>query len=284
MEYAVAQFAQQAERHGRWMVFWAAGSAVVGSSEPALQAEVATWGLFLDLLAKHGLGDGSLARRAPGTIFLASSAGAVFGNNPEQPLTEASAPSPISLYGRTRLVQEEILREYARGQQAIAYLIGRISNLYGPGQNLAKAQGLLSHLSRCLIYNKPLHLYVPLDTIRDYVSVDACADHIVNCVLYLTDQNGPDREASGYVKVMASEQETSLAQIIATFARVSHRCPKLICCPSPKGALQPSRLQFRSLLWRHLGTPGGLSLQAGIKRLHQHHLALYLQGRLPPPS
>jgi UDP-glucose 4-epimerase len=280
MEHAIAQFAWQANRHGRWMVFWAAGSGVVGSSERALQAEVETWALFLDLLAKHCA---TAAPRARGTVFLASSAGGVYGNNPRQPLTEASAPSPISLYGRARLAQEEILREWARGRQAIAYLIGRISNLYGPGQNLAKAQGLLSHISRCLIYNRPLHLYVPLGTIRDYVPVDACAEHVVNCALYLTGPNAADGEASGYVKIMASEQETSLAQILAIFARVSHRFPKLICSPSPKGGIQPSRLQFRSLLWRHLGTPVGLSLQAGIKRLHQHHLALYLQGRLPPP-
>jgi hypothetical protein len=84
------------------------------------------------------------------------------------------------------------------------------------------------------------------------------------------------------VKVFASEQETSLAQIIATFARASRRHPKLICSPHPATSLQPGRLQFRSTLWRHLGIPSGFNLRTAINRLYQQLLALYLQGSLPP--
>jgi UDP-glucose 4-epimerase len=274
-------FAREASARRCWVIGWAAGVGVVGSSESALRAETEAWQLFLKLVGQH-LAPTACAR--PGSVFLASSAGGVYGANPHQPLSEESQPEPISPYGRAKLRQEEILHEWGRQQSGISYLIGRISNLYGSGQNLAKPQGLIAHVSRCLIYNKPLHLYVPLDTIRDYIPAEACADHIVTCLNYLSTNPGAGEGRPGHVKILASEQETSLAHVIATLARVSHRHPKLICSPSPAGCLQPSHLQFRSRVWRHLGTPRCFSLQAGINRLHQHHLALYLQGRLPPPA
>jgi UDP-glucose 4-epimerase len=275
----VAAFARDVETCPRWMVLWAAGVGVTGTPESALAAETATWRLFLDLVGKHLA---PLTGGSPGSLFLASSAGSVYGDNAEQPLTEESSPSPISPYGRAKLRQEEVLRDWARHHGGISYLIGRISNLYGPGQNLGKSQGLISHISRCLIYHRPLHLYVPLDTIRDYIAADACADHIVTCLNYLSARSPSGVEGRGEVKIVASEQETSLAQIIGTFARVSHRHLKVIRSPSPAAQLQPLRLKYRSLLWRQLGTPSWCSLEAGIKRLHQHHLALYAQGRLSP--
>ena len=281
LELSVAEFARQAALHRQWMVFWAAGKGVVSSSEAVLADEASTWSLFLHLLAKHlRPADG----RTVGTIFLASSAGGVYGDSPDQPLTESSEPRPISAYGRNKLAQEKTLEAWVQAQSGMSYLLGRISNLYGAGQCLAKAQGLISHISRCLIHNKPLHLYVPLHTIRDYIPAEACADHIVTCVRYLAAQTEAGCASRGHATIIASEEEASLAQIVATFARISHRQPRLICSPSPIAALQPSRLQFRSRLWPHLGRPPGCSLSAGIKKLHEHHLALYLQGRLPPAA
>jgi UDP-glucose 4-epimerase len=275
---AAAEFASRAAHHSRWTICWADGNGVVTSSDTALQVEVDTWNLFLDAVT------GSLAPLAesvPGFLFLASSAGGVFGNNPDQPLTELSAPRPISAYGRARLAQEESLHRWAQRHSRIRYLIGRISNLYGPGQNLAKGQGLLSRIASCLVHNRALHLYVPLDTIRDYISADSCAHFIVRCMAHLADEIDG---SPGYVKVIASESDTSLAQIIALFRRVSHRPIKLICSPSPLGKLQPSRLRFRSVLWRELGVPSSHTLQADIRRLYQHHLDLHQRGQLPVPA
>jgi len=48
-------------------------------------------------------------------------------------------------------------------------MVGRMSNLYGPGQNLKKVQGLISQMCLRVLTRQPLVLYVPLDTIRDYL-------------------------------------------------------------------------------------------------------------------
>ncbi|MBV9122537.1 MAG: NAD-dependent epimerase/dehydratase family protein [Planctomycetes bacterium] len=277
---AVAEFARGVAGHASWMILWAAGMGVTGTSEQALQGETTTWRVFLDLVQEFLSG---CRCPQPGMIFLASSAGGVYGDGPHLPLTEESPARPISPYGRAKLGQETILQEWAPSQPGTSYLIGRISNLYGRGQNLAKAQGFLSQISRCLVYQQPIHLYVPLDTIRDYIPAEACAEHIVRCLNFLS-ARGPGLGKGGHVKIFASEQETSLAQIIATFARVSRKRPRLICSPSPAGALQPRCLKFRSQLWPELGPPTGYGLQAGIHQLHQHYLALFLQGRLPPPE
>ena len=53
-------------------------------------------------------------------------------------------------------------------------LIGRIANLYGPGQNLAKAQGLVSQLCAAQLERARSSIWVSLDTLRDYLFAPDC--------------------------------------------------------------------------------------------------------------
>src|SRR5262245_34903500 len=79
-------------------------------------------------------------------------------------LDGAHATQPASNYGAHKVRMEEALRGWSDLFPNHSCLIGRISSLYGPGQNLNKAEGVISHLSRCLIYHQPVSIYVPLDT------------------------------------------------------------------------------------------------------------------------
>jgi UDP-glucose 4-epimerase len=282
LDEAVRAFAQ-AVRAGRlyWIVLWSAGPGSVGTTEPALQAETRTWELFLELLGRHLVagGDG-----LPGHVFLASSAGGVFGNCPDQPITEASPCVPISAYGRNKLRQESILRAWASSRPLISYLIGRISNLYGPGQNLAKPQGLISHISRRLIYHAPVHIYVSLDTIRDYLFVEDCAGQVVHCIAQLQKDGACLPPVRGMLKIFAAERPASIAQIVGIFARLAaKRQPKIICAPNALNSQQPPRLEFRSTVWPVRDSVPLTTLEIGINRVHQHHLALYRQGQLSAP-
>lgn len=276
LQQAVQAFAAAVRDASGWLICWTAGAGVVSTSEQALHAESATWQVFLELLERHRIG------QTPGAIFLASSAGGVYGDSADYPLTEASACSPVSPYGRNKLIQETLLRDWAAQHRHIGYLIGRIANLYGLGQNLSKPQGLIAHMSRCLIYSRPIHLYVPLDTIRDYIRAHECAAHIVRCArrMLAAPMLGTAR---GLVKIFASEQETSLAQIVSAFTRVTHRTPHLVLAATEASRLQPRRLRFRSAVLRELGAGQPVALDVGIHALHEHHMALYRQGRLPPP-
>jgi len=281
-ESAVEFAAAVRQRGCGWGVIWTAGAGVIGTSEAVLAAETATWEMLLSLLDTWLLDAGLRS----GLVFLASSAGGVYGNCPDPLITEMSEGRPMSAYGHNKRRQEEILNTWADGRPEVTCRIGRISNLYGPGQNLAKPQGLISHISRCLIWQQPIHVYVPLDTIRDYIYIDDCARQIACAfVEWLRGGSAQPPSSRDRVKLFAAEEPTTVAQIVGEFTRLSfRRHPRVICAPSVLGLQQPRRLQFQSVVAPCLAAMRRTALQVGISQVHHHQLALYCDGRLAPPA
>jgi len=272
---AVAAFADAVRRgeHEHWTLIWTAGCGVIGSPPEALERETGIWRFLLDLLHRHL----DQFDSPPGTIFLASSAGGLHGKGADQPITEESRPEPASDYGRHKLLQEMTLRSWAEQHPHIGYVIGRIANLYGPGQNLSKPQGLISHLSRCLIWHRPVCVYVPLDTIRDYIYAEDCAELIVQC-LARARAMGP---ACRTVKLLASGEAQSVARIIGAFTQLARRQPQITCSPSARSSLQARKLQFRSTVWPDLYRSRPTPLVLGVRRVHEHQMSLFARGLLP---
>jgi UDP-glucose 4-epimerase len=262
-----------------WCVYWCAGKGVVGTPADRLAAETATLQYFLDRFG-DALGDPHVA--PPGRIFLASSAGGVYGGSTEHPSTEATPARPISDYGRAKLSQEGVLLDWARLRTTVSTLVGRISNLYGPGQHVDKPQGLISHMSRCLIFGAPVRIYVSLDTIRDYLFAEDAAKRIVAGVTRLA------REAPGggqhVTKVYSSEKETTVAGLIGVFRQIAKRQLRVVLGLNPVRSQQPARLQFRSIIWRDEPALPSTELLDGVSRLHRYQFALFQAGRLPAPS
>jgi UDP-glucose 4-epimerase len=259
-----------------WAIAWCAGAGVVATSVAALEAETANFQLFLEILASER----SLSS-VPGHVLLASSAGGVHGGTFVAPITESTPPAPSSAYGRTKLLQEELLQSWSRSQQPpVSTLAARISNLYGPGQRLAKPQGLISHMSRCLIYGAPLHIYVPLDTIRDYLFSEDAGRRLANGLLQLV-REAPT-EGLHVTKLYASEREVSIASLLGFFRQIARRNLRVVSGLHAAATLQPRRLQFRSQVWAH-DTDRQVELIEGLSRVYRHQLSLFRQGRLPPP-
>jgi UDP-glucose 4-epimerase len=263
-----------------WGVVWTAGAGVIGTTEQVLAAETSTIELVLSLIHAY------LPHSEPHSslVFLASSAGGVYGNCPDQTITEHSACRPISPYGVNKQRQEELFHSWTQDHPHVTCRIGRISNLYGAGQNLSKPQGLISHISKCLIWQQPIHVYVPLDTIRDYLHVDDCAKQIAKCMSDWV-RACPERAASrgSIVKIFAAEEPTSVAEIIGEFTKLaSRRHPRVICSPNALGLQQPRRLLFRSIVPPIVTGLRKTTLQVGLDQLHRHQMGLYRRGRLPP--
>jgi UDP-glucose 4-epimerase len=156
--------------------------------------------------------------------------------------------------------------------------VARISNLYGAGQSLARPVGLIARLSQSLLHRRPLHVYVPLDTLRDYLHVEDAARYLLRSLDRLRRLEPP----TSLVKVFAAEQSVSIAGVIGIFRRVAKRAPRIVCMPHPVSGQQPSRLRFRSLMWTDCA-PRLVDLAAGIREVYQDHLALLQHGRLPAP-
>jgi UDP-glucose 4-epimerase len=282
LETAAKVFAEAQTKFDAWAVVWAAGAGVIGTDEATLQAETRAFALLLQLLDKHlAQGNASL----PGFVFLSSSAGGVYGNCADQPISESSPCGPISAYGRNKLAQEDVLQAWARSHPLATCLIGRISNLYGPGQDLTKPQGLISQISRCIVWQRPIHIYVPLDTIRDYLYSDDCAEQVLSCLAAWTADRLPEPALGGaQIKVFSAERTTTVAQIVGAFRRINFsRYPRVICAPTALASQQPKRLEFRSTAGPDLGRMYRTPLLIGISNVHQYHLARFRQGRLPAP-
>ena len=268
-----------AESRDGWCVYWCAGNGVVGTPADRLAAETTSLCFFLDQLGT-ALGNPKIV--LPGRVFLASSAGGVYGGSAEHPVTEATPPQPVSDYGRAKLKQEEALRDWARARPTVSTLVGRLSNLYGPGQHLDKPQGLISHMSRGLIFGVPVRIYVPLDTIRDYLFAEDAAMRIVGGVARL----GREAPCGGQhiTKVYGSGNETTVAGLIGVFRQIAKRQLRAVLGLNPVRSQQPARLQFRSIIWSDEPAMPRTQLLDGVNRVHRHQLALFEAGRLPPPS
>ena len=276
LEDAVAAFAATArELASPWAVFWCAGKGVVTSTAATLQPELSAWTQLLELLGPALAAPG---RGPSGAIFLASSAGAIYSDDRGDFLTENSPPTASSAYGIHKLRMEDALRGWSAALPSVSCLIGRISTLYGPGQDLQKAQGIISHLSRCLIHRRAVEIYVSLDTRRDYLFVQDCAHEIAASTGRLLTA----RPGSTVTKIFAREELTTLARVVGVFFQMAKHRP-LIACRQPRGT-QTVSLKFRSQVWRDLEGPRKTDLATGIHLVHEHQLALFRKGLLPPPA
>jgi UDP-glucose 4-epimerase len=186
------------EPEQRWGIVWAAGHATTASDEQQLNSELAT---FRSCLAAINT---ELRGKRGGVFALASSAGGVYAGSDNPPFSSKSEPVPLGGYGQLKLQQEIAARGLLDPSTNV--LIARIANLYGPGQDLDKLQGLISRLALTSVTKEPLTMFVPLDTLRDYISADDAAARLLHWM-------SVDAE-SLTIRVIASGQATSLGYLI----------------------------------------------------------------------
>jgi UDP-glucose 4-epimerase len=236
-----------------WNVAWCAGAGVVATDADAVEAERETFRSFLADLAEHA------GARSPGALFFASSAGAVYAGSDGPPFTEETAARPRTPYGAAKLAMEGDVREFSAATRTPAF-IGRIANLYGPGQNLGKAQGLVSHICRSHVSGQPLLLYVPLDTMRDYLFVRDCAAAVVAGLSRARTADEPPV----VTKILASGRSTTVAGLLGESSRLFRRRPRVVLGSSPAATGQVRDLRLRSTVWPELDHLARTPLPVGM--------------------
>ena len=182
-----------------WVVIWAAGHASTSTPREEAFKELDSLQLLLSAIKQH-------TPRGNGTFFLTSSAGGVYAGSDNPPFTFESEPRPLSPYGELKLRQEELVTKELSGLARV--IIGRVSNLYGPGQDLNKLQGLISQLVLSSLTKNPLKMFVSLDTLRDYIYSDDAAAIIASLVTRPVDSRGTQTH------IIASGQPVSLGYLI----------------------------------------------------------------------
>ena len=252
---------------GPWELYWAAGVSSMGSSEASLATETRNFSHLLHLLESE-----PRLAAVPGAVAFASSAGAIYAGSTDDILSEESAPAPNTPYARAKMEQEELLRSFAIANRHATALLARLSTLYGPGQSRGKPQGLIAHIARCLVRNQPVRIYVPLDTVRDYLASDDAAVAMVTALRSM--RGGPAVQT----RIIASERPTTIAEIVAIFRRIARRAPRIVTSASPLSVLYPRRVQFRSTACEEGLRPPKIGLLVGICEVMAAERAAFMRG------
>lgn len=238
---------------GPWRLAWCAGAGVNGTSMDEFDGENA---LFRSVLEELSSAAGGTAEQ--GTLFHASSAGGVYAGAPGAPHDERSAVTPLGDYGRAKLNAEKIISDFAH-RSGGRVVIGRFANLYGPGQNLAKPQGLISHLCRGYLVSSPISIYVPMDTLRDYVYISDAAEMVADTL-----ESADRRESAVTTKIYASGQSVTIGAILGACRTVFRKKPNVVLGTSALAAGQARDLRLRSVVWTELDERTHRTLPAGI--------------------
>lgn len=209
-----------AARDDDWCVIWAAGSGVVGSTAGKLGVETRTLSHLLTRLQDS-------RPSGPGAFFLSSSAGGAYAGSTRPPFSESVMPCPLSPYGETKIAQEKILQMKLQG--CVPLVIGRFSNLVGPGQNLLKQQGLVSQLCRAAVTRQSLSVFVPMETIRDYLDVDDAAAMVRVLVEKAVHMQPP----TPVLRNISSQRPVSVCAVVRTVQQIAHRTVRIALGTSP---------------------------------------------------
>lgn len=249
-----------------WAVIWAAGHAAVSSSRESTRSESQALQSVVTAVRRH-LPEGR------GTFFLSSSAGGVYAGSENPPFSTSTQPHPLSAYGELKLEQELIATEVLTGSCPL--VIGRFSNIYGPGQDLGKLQGLISRLALSAVTKDPINIFVSLDTLRDYIYVDDAA-RIVLSLVERSVQGNESRQVD--LQVIASGQPVSLGHLINVMQDIAR-----IRIPVAMGAHASAAAQSRDL--RLIPTDSalteasaGTTLPAGTKAVYLDVLTRFQQA------
>jgi UDP-glucose 4-epimerase len=268
LEAAVQAFAARVGTADRWEVYWAAGVNTMGSAERDLALETRSLALLLRLV-----GSESRLKVTPGAVAFASSAGAIYAGSADGLINESTAPAPTTAYGREKLTQENLVRSFAHANEGKVVLLARLSTLYGPGQSFGKQQGLIAHIARNILRNRPIQIYVPLDTIRDYISADDASASIVAALR--TTSNEP----RVITKIVASEQPATVAEIISAFKRIARRAPRIVTSAGKLTGIYSRRVQFRSIVAPRSAWAARTSLLVGVAQVMAAERAVFARGR-----
>jgi UDP-glucose 4-epimerase len=113
---------------------------------------------------------GNHGRGANKKFIFSSTGGAIYGEPKKIPADEATPAVPLSPYGLSKLLDEEIIKFYAR-QYGFDYFIFRYPNVYGPRQNPKGEAGVIAIFSGLMKSGNQPIIFGDGTKARDYTFV-----------------------------------------------------------------------------------------------------------------
>jgi UDP-glucose 4-epimerase len=188
-----------------------------------------------------------------GSIVIASSGGAVYGDVRRLPAGERLRPAPRSAYGAEKLCEETYLASF--GQLGVRTLALRYGNVYGPRQDGTGEAGVVAiTATRLLAGQAPVIFGDGLQT-RDFVYVEDVADATVAALH--TPHTGPINIGTGR-ETSVRDIVTGLVERAGSRAAIDHQ-------PARHGEVRRAALDA-SRAHRWLGWRAQTSLADGLGR------------------
>lgn len=233
---AVQAFAALVGVETKWQIYWAAGVGTMGSTASEVAVETRILSTLLGLVEFN-----QELKAANGCIAFASSAGAIYAAATDDIISENTTIAPTTAYAREKLKQENLVSAFVLANSRVTALLARISTLYGPGQAVGKQQGLVALIARRMLRNQPIQIYVPFDTIRDYIVADDAAAAIIATLQVIS-----EKKSGAFIKIIASEQPTSIAEIISIYKRIARRTPRIVTSVNKLSSIYTRSMRFHS--------------------------------------
>lgn len=131
------------------------------------------------------------------------------------------APAPVSIYGATKLTQEQILSAWT-SSQGVELATLRLQNVYGPGQSLSNPYtGIMSLFCRMAMGGRSIPLFEDGRVRRDFVLIDDVATALVAAVLGEGVPASPVDIGSGEMQTIATAASLIAARYGAPEAHIT---------------------------------------------------------------
>lgn len=113
-------------------------------------------------------------------IFV-SSGGTVYGPPLRTPIREDHPTNPITSYGIVKLAIEKYL-DFYRHNHGLDYVILRVANPYGEGQNVESGQGAIAAFLHKALRNEVVEIWGDGEVVRDYIYIKDVTNAIISAI------------------------------------------------------------------------------------------------------
>ncbi len=153
------------------------------------------------------------ARTHDVTCFVYASSAAVYGETSKLPVSEENEPSPLSIYGDTKLKGERQCLRYMR-EYGLRVVSLRFFNVFGPRQTARQYGGVITEFMKRLSLSQSPIIYGDGTQTRDFVNVKDVTQAIVSALEV--------KEAKGVFNI-GTGNETSINRLADVLIQLSNR-------------------------------------------------------------
>ena len=135
------------------------------------------------------------------------------------PMQEDRPTNPMSVYGLTKLWQEQLVQNYCSNHN-IDNVIFRFQNVYGPKQELGNPYtGIIGIFTNSIIQKNKVELFEDGLMTRDFVFVEDVAEAVVKSVFH-------EPDISSVINIGSGDRAT-LLELVHTIAKVTEKDPHI---------------------------------------------------------